>query len=137
MANEGSSTAAAEIVNTLERLELIREGQVKEFVYNGVTWVRKPLVPYPPLPLTAIAHGVLTVAGGSIVPFPAQPCNTVVLKASRDNIGVIYIGSPTVSDLNGYELEPSEAISLNISNVNLLSAVAEVAGEKVKWLVVA
>lgn len=135
--NEGSSTAAAEVINSVERIELIREGQVKEFVYNGSAWVRKPLVSPPSAPLTAIAHNVLTVSNTMITAFPSQACNTVVLKASRNNTGVIYIGGSGVSDVNGYELEPSEAITLNIANVNLLSAIAEVNGEKVKWLVVA
>jgi hypothetical protein len=102
----------------------------------SATWVKSPLVPYPSAPLTTLAHGVLAVSNVTITPFPSQACNTVLLKGARDNTGVIYIGGATVSNLTGYELEPSESIVLNISNVNLLSAVSEVLNDKVRWMVI-
>lgn len=136
MGNQGSSIAAAEVINFVERLELIREGQVKNYLFNGATWVRAPLVPNPPAPMTAVIQGVVPVSNVMTTPFPAQACNSVMLKASRDNVGVIYVGGAGVSNLNGYELEPSESIVMNISNVNLLFAVSEILGENVRWLVV-
>jgi hypothetical protein len=139
MSNQGSSVAAMEVVNFLERLELIREGQIKPYLYDSTTatWVKAPLVPRPSAPLTTLAHGAVAVSNVAITSFPDQACNTVLLKASRDNTGIIYIGGAAVSNLTGYELEPSESITLNISNVNLLSAVSEVLNEKVRWMVIA
>jgi len=136
MTNSGSSSAALEVTNIVERVELLREGQMKNFVYNGTTWVKAPLVPYPPAPLTSVIQGVLAVSNIAVTPFPAQACNSVLIKASRDNTGIIYVGGAGVSNLNGYELEPSESIVMNISNVNLLNAVAEVLNEKIRWMVV-
>lgn len=137
MTNQGSSFAAAEVINFLERLELIREGQIKNYLYDGATWVRSPLVPSPPAPLTLVSQGAVTVSNVAITPFPAAVCNTIMVKASRDNTGVIYIGGAGVSNTNGYELEPSESIVINIINLNLLFAVAEVLNEKVRWMVIA
>jgi len=136
MANNGSSSAALEVTNIVERVELIREGQMKNYVYNGTTWVRAPLVPQPPAPLTSVIQGVLTVSNVALTPFPAQACNSVLIKAARDNTGVIYVGGAGVSNVNGYELEPSESIVMNISNVNLLNAIAEVLNEKIRWMVI-
>jgi hypothetical protein len=136
MTNGGSSSAALEVTNIVERVELLREGQIKNFVYDGTTWVRAPLVPYPSAPMTSVIQGVVTVSNVTLTPFPSQACNSVLIKGARDNTGVIYVGGAGVSNLNGYELEPSESIVMNISNVNLLNAVAEVLNEKVRWLVI-
>jgi len=137
MVNYGSSVAAAEVINFVERLELIREGQIKNYLYDGATWVRSPLIPLPPAPLTTVSQGAIAVSNIAITPFPATVCNTVMIKASRDNTGLIYIGGAGVTNVNGYELEPSESIVINVVNLNLLFATADVLNERVRWLVVA
>jgi hypothetical protein len=138
MVNEGSSAAAAEVVNFVERLELIREGQMKNYLYDSATlsWVRAPLVPPASAPMGSILQGAVTLSNIAATQFPAQACNTILIKASRDNTGVVYIGGAGVSNLNGYELEPSESIEVNVSNANLIYAISEVLSEKVRWLVV-
>lgn len=140
MVNKGSSVAATQVVNVSESLRQVREGQIKMFAYDqtGATWAKYPLIPYQPAPLTTIAHDVLPLpsAAGPAVRFPNVTCNTAILKASRGNAGVVWIGGSLVSNVNGYELDPGECVAVSVSNLNLLYALPEVNADSVRYLVV-
>ncbi len=140
MVNNGSSVSATQVVNFEERLQTIREGQIKMYAYDAVggVWARSPLVPYPPSPLTSVFHNVLPLPDHTApaVQFPSRTCNTAIIRASGNNADVVYLGGNLVSDVNGYELEPGEAVIVCVSNLNLLYAIPTVDNDSLRWLVV-
>jgi|GEM_PF-4635797 len=57
-------------------------------------------------------------------------CRFLIITASPNNTGGITIGGSTLSTYgNGIILYPAESIQLNVNNVNLIYAIAEINGE--------
>jgi hypothetical protein len=75
---------------------------------------------------------------GTEVPLTAssQPANCAVsVKALSTNTGLIYLGGPSVSSTDGYELSASEQVILDfVSDLINLWIDSSVNGEGVTWL---
>jgi len=87
---------------------------------------------------TSIAHNQVTVGTTAVqlsnVTIPSG--FSVVVKALAGNTGKVYIGLSSVTTSNGYELSAGEeAPPLQISNLNVLYAVADAAGQKICYIV--
>lgn len=65
----------------------------------------------------------------------------VTLKADITNTGIIYIGNSDVTagsagSTDGFPLSPGETLTLEVSNPNLLYAIASVANQIIYWTAV-
>jgi hypothetical protein len=133
MANEGSPLSMQEVVNTVEKIFTIREGQIRCYVKDITTglWVPESSVPPMPAPASTFSTVAQTLSDSAATQFPAGVCKRCVVIAHRDNTGLVWVGGSTVSNVNGIPLEPGQAQELSIGNTNLIYAVAEVNAEKV------
>ena len=65
----------------------------------------------------------------------AEDCS-VVVRSRQDNTGLIYVARNTsTSKINPFRLSPGEAIELKVKDVSGILVGAEVAGEKVDFVV--
>jgi len=86
---------------------------------------------------TSLAAGQVTV-GATQVQLTAQAIDDgyeVCIKALVTNTGTIYLGVTGVLTSTGFELSAGESISLRITNLNLVYAIADAAAQKVCWIV--
>lgn len=69
----------------------------------------------------SVLHGQASIAstvGGTQL--PANACKSVTVKNLQSNAALIWIGISGVSAANGYELNPGESLTLQVSNTNLV-----------------
>ena len=136
MSNNGSPNALLSVINDVERVNIIKEGQIKTFVKDTDTgdWVAAENVPELPGPYGSVVTGGITVAD-SVAQLSSVPVDGVELQASSNNSGIIYIGaSSSLTSSNGYELPPGGVKYFPISNLNMLYAMADVNGDKLKYV---
>lgn len=92
-----------------------------------------------PLPVTAAASasfgsGRATVAtAGTRVQLASQACTSVTVKAGRDNSNTAYVGGSGVTSANGYELDPGDTLTVDVSNTSLVWVDAAVSGDHVTY----
>ncbi len=86
---------------------------------------------------STIANGrtVVTTAG-TRVRLSTLSCKAMVITAQFDNTGKIYLGTSTVSSVNGYILEPGDSISLMIDNRNRFYIDAEYDGDGISSIAI-
>lgn len=91
--------------------------------------------PLPALLLsgTVVGSARLTVpAAGVAVQLPDQAgVYGVTVRASLANVGTVYVGGPSVSAADGFELAPGEAVSLDVDNPNAVFIDAQQDGDAV------
>lgn len=73
--------------------------------------------PYTP---TALIHGIVSAASGSLVQFPSNAVKYTIIKASFGNPTTAYVGGATATISNGFHLDPGDSVSLAVSNTNLV-----------------
>ena len=60
---------------------------------------------------------------------------SVVVKASNNNTGTVYIGfSSGVTASNGFELGPGESLTLPVNNVNKLYAISNSGSQNISYI---
>jgi hypothetical protein len=87
--------------------------------------------------LTSLAFGQVAV-GLTQVQLTAQAIADgfqVVIKASVNNTGIVYLGITGVLTTTGFELSAGESMALKITNLNKVFAIADAALQSVSWIV--
>lgn len=91
-------------------------------------------------PPSAVKTGRVTVATvGTRVALSGSTSGivSVAVQAISSNAGVVYVGSSGVAAANGYQLQPGQAVSLDIADLNLVYIDAASSGDGVTYLGVA
>ena len=93
-----------------------------------------------PILNTKIVSGEL-IGTTSATQLPDIPCNRVTLKAEQGNAGFVYLGGAGVTKKDGstdattgIQLDASEQITLEISNLNLLYRIADATGDDLVYI---
>jgi hypothetical protein len=88
------------------------------------------------LPYTILGNGLVTVtnAGTAVVLGSSTAISTITIRALSSNMGLIYVGTSSVSSANGFELSPQETVSLDISNLNKIYIDAQNSGEGITYI---
>jgi hypothetical protein len=91
-----------------------------------------------PLPVYPISGQLILGASGTVSQFPSFDAVRAYMMAHPSNAGVVWVGgeSGTVAGDNGFPLEASGAgLPLEgIGRLGVLYATADVAGDKVCWI---
>jgi hypothetical protein len=93
-----------------------------------------------PLPATILvahtcgSYGIVVGTAGLRVQLDDQPAFSATIRARTDNVGLAYVGGPDVTGGNGMELQPGEAVNVEIANTNALYVDVEVSGDAVRVL---
>ncbi len=132
MSNEGSPLAGQLVVNGLDRILTIREGQIRSYVKDTTadTWIPESSIPPMPAPATAFSTFAQTLST-SATQLTEAVCKRCIVIAHRDNTGLVWIGGSTVLSTTGIPLEPGQTQELSVGNTNLIYAVAEVGADKI------
>lgn len=87
---------------------------------------------------TTIGSGKTTVttAGTRVTLAASTACKSVTIKALSTNTNKIFVGDATVASTNGFQLAASEALSLDITNLNTINLDATTSGEGVTYVYV-
>lgn len=133
MANLGSPLSMQEVVNIVETILTIREGQIRIYSKDKETgnWIPQPSVPLMSEPATQFDVSTVSVPIGSVTQLPPKPCKRCAVIAHRDNNGLIWVGGSSVSNTSGIPLEPGQSQELAIANTDLVYAVADESGDKI------
>ena len=78
-------------------------------------------LPVTELGRAAVLHfqaSIPTTAGGTAL--ASNACKEATVKNLLSNSNIIWVGITGVSASNGYELNPGEALTLKVSNTNLI-----------------
>jgi hypothetical protein len=95
-----------------------------------------PILQYPP---DEIGDGSATVAtAGTRVQLSTTsiPSKRILVTASKDNSGDVYVGGETVATGRGKLLVPLQDVWLDLDNVNKVYVDAETSADKVEYLYV-
>jgi len=92
-----------------------------------------------PSGITSITGGTRTVttAGTAVqLTSASTPCKSVIIQGDVDNTGTIYVGGSDVDSTtqNGYALDSSAPIAIEIDNLNKIYIDATSSGEKVGFI---
>ena len=133
MANLGSPLSMQEVVNTVETILTIREGQIRVYSKDEETgnWIPQTAVPLMSAPATQFEVSTVSVPIGSVTQLPSKTCKRCVVIAHRDNNGLVWVGGSSVSNTAGIPLEPGQSQELAIANTDLVHAVADEHGDKI------
>lgn len=137
MANEGSSLSNLNVNHVTERVQNIREGQVKLFVQDASgEWVAARAASEQLLPFATPTIGGVAISTGAATQVAEDvPADVVMLQASNLNTGLIYIGEESLARGTAFELPPGATITLAISNLNQIYALADETGDKLKYII--
>jgi len=131
MANRGSPLAMLDVVNSVENILTIREGQIKCYMKDPDSgeWMPQPLIPVMPSPATALSTFATAVTSASLVTLATHPCLRMMVLSHPDNTGRIWVGGTDVAAANGIPLEPGQQQEFTLGDTGAVSAIAEVDGE--------
>jgi hypothetical protein len=74
---------------------------------------------------------------GTKVQLPSYACTKVTIVALKDNTGSIFIGGSDVTQsVFGAELEAKDAVTIEVSNTNLIYLTSSVSGEGISYFAV-
>lgn len=93
--------------------------------------------PLPVVPASSASFGsakATVTTAGTRVQLTSQGCTSVTLKASRLNNGTVYVGGSTVAAANGFELEPGDSLTVDVTNANLVWIDAQASGDYVTYV---
>lgn len=94
-------------------------------------------VSFTPTSLTTVLTGITSVTTAATrVNLPNNAIASITIKALPTNAGIIYVGGAGVTSSNGYQLQPGDAVSFDMSNSNAIWIDSSVSGEGVTWLAV-
>ena len=89
---------------------------------------------------TKVVSGEL-IGTTSATQLPDIGCNRVTLKAEQGNAGFVYVGGAGVTKKSGatdattgIQLDASEQITLEISNLNLLYRICDATGDDLTYI---
>lgn len=82
------------------------------------------------IPVAGNGGRVAVEAPGVVAGAENPPINTAVVKALKSNGETIFIGDKTVTEANGFPLEPGDAVSIDVQGLGLMNAVAKKAADK-------
>jgi len=87
-------------------------------------------------PYSVIGNGAQTVttAGTSVQLASSTSIKTVTIRAKVSNTGLIYVGSSSVSSVNGFQLSPAETVSLDLDNLSKIYVDAASNGDGVTYV---
>lgn len=90
-------------------------------------------------PYTIVGNGIkrVTVAGTGEPLAASNAIKSLTIRAFSTNTGLIYVGSSTVTALNGFQLSPQETVSLDIANLASVWIDAAVSNEGVSFIYLA
>jgi hypothetical protein len=136
MANEGSPLSNINVNHVTERLQQIREGQVKLFVQNGAAeWVPAQAASEQALPFSEQSSGGITISTATITQLsPDLPVDAAILQASNNNAGLIYFGGSSFTRDTAFELPPGATVKVAVANLNQIYVLADSVGDKMKYL---
>lgn len=60
--------------------------------------------------------------------------NGVIVQAMSTNTVSIFVGGSGVSDSTGFELQPGQATSLAVNNINLIYAICSTTSQGICWI---
>lgn len=82
----------------------------------------------------AAVHGEATIAATEAA-LPSVVGRCFYLRAPRTNQGSVYIGGAGVTAALGWELEPGDVLpfEIQVSNLNVVHAIAAQAGDKLRY----
>jgi len=128
MVNNGSPLAMLDVINSVENILTIREGQIQCYVKDAATgeWIPQPVVPQMPAPAAALATFAVPVASAASAALAAHGCKRVILLNHPDNTGRIWVGGAGVTAASGIPLEPGQSQELSIGDTSAICAIAEV-----------
>lgn len=88
------------------------------------------------LPYSVLGNGVknVTTAGTAVQLATTTSSTTVTIRSKAANTGLIYVGTVSVSSSNGFQLSPSESVSLDIDNLSKIYIDAAVSGNGVTYI---
>ncbi|MFA7086481.1 MAG: hypothetical protein WC145_07405 [Aliarcobacter sp.] len=120
------------VINSVESILAIKEGQIKCFVKDEETgeWEPQAIVPTMSAPAESISTFAVSVPSGSAVTLESHLCLRAMLLNHPDNGGRMWIGGDSVTSDIGIPLEPGQTQELTIGDTGAISAIAENDGEK-------
>jgi hypothetical protein len=81
-----------------------------------------------------IFNGRATTSAGVAVNLDSNPSKSVLLKAESSNLGAIYVGGPTLTIGNGFQLAAGDTLELNISDTNKIWIISSVGGYALSYI---
>jgi hypothetical protein len=86
---------------------------------------------------TSVGSGQQNVTtAGTRVQLSSNACKGISIKAKVTNLGYIYVGGSGVTSSNGLILSAGAAMSLTISNTNLIYIDSSISGEGISYIYV-
>ena len=88
-----------------------------------------------PIPSTVYnGQKTVTTAGTAEALASSTAVKSVVIKALYSNTGKVYVGDSSVGSGNGFELEPGDAVGIEIDDLSKIYIDVEVSGEGVSYI---
>jgi hypothetical protein len=91
------------------------------------------------LPYDILGNGSQTVSSSGTAVQLGTPTaiTSITIRATSTNSGKIYVGTSSVDSTNGFQLSPSETVSLDISNLGTVYIDADNNGSSVTYIYLA
>lgn len=88
------------------------------------------------LPYTILGNGkqTVTTAGTRVQLASTTSTKTITIRALKTNTDLIFVGNVTVSSANGFQLSPSETVSIDLDNLSKVYLDSAVNGEGVTYI---
>lgn len=84
---------------------------------------------------TTVGSARTTVASpNSLTQMASHPCSSVTVRSPASNIGTVYVGGSNLNTNDGYELAPSETVSLDVANTNAIYVMVSLTNTVVQLL---
>lgn len=61
--------------------------------------------------------------------------SSLLIKANKDNAGVVYIGDSNVGTGDGFPIDAGEEVRLKVDDVSTVYAIADNADEDLRWII--
>ena len=132
MANLGSPLAMLDVVNSVENILTIRDGQIRCYTKDSDTgeWVPQSVVPTMSAPAAGFETFAVAVSDSTAASLGNHECFRMTILNHPDNTGWIWVGGSNVSAANGIPLAPGQTQELSLNNTGSVYAIAEVGSEK-------
>jgi hypothetical protein len=83
---------------------------------------------------TNLDNGVITV-GTSVVKLTTEKVSTnLVIIADVNNTGIVYVGTSTVTTLNGFPLDKGQSLEFSGSSADNAYLIGSAAGQSIRYL---
>lgn len=128
MANLGSPLAMLDVVNSVENILTIRDGQIRCYTKDSDTgeWVPQSVVPTMSAPAAGFETFAVAVSGSTAASLGNHECFRMMVLNHPDNTGRIWIGGQAVTAATGIPIEPGQSQELSLSDTGSVYAIAEV-----------